>query len=58
MDGNVQTNRTVIKGVTLPAVELKPGDEIFLRWTDINDLGAEDGLAVDDFTLKAEPLKR
>jgi hypothetical protein len=51
LDGNATANRTVFSNVLLPGVVLLPGQEIFLRWVDLNDAGNDHGLAVDDFSL-------
>jgi len=50
LDGNAAANRTVIAPNGGHWVTLNPGDEIFLRFTDIDDSGNDHGLAVDDFT--------
>jgi hypothetical protein len=51
-DGNAAANRTVINstitGLTIPA-----GSTFFIRWTDFDASGADDGLAVDDFSITA-----
>jgi hypothetical protein len=31
---------------------VNPGQEIFLRWLDIDDSGNDHGLAVDDFSVR------
>ena len=51
LDGNLAANRTVFSGVVLTGVSLNPGEEIFLRWRDIDDSGADHGFAVDDFAV-------
>ncbi len=51
LDGNAAANRrtmSAIVPVTLPA-----GGTIWLRWNNFNATGADDGLAIDDFTLTA-----
>jgi len=48
-DGNAAANRTAIAGnvpVTIP-----PGGTAWIRWTDFNASGADDGLAIDDFSV-------
>ena len=49
LDGNVVPNRTAISSTI--NVTLNPGDEIMLRWTDINNAGNDHGLSVDDFSV-------
>ncbi len=51
LDGNDPANRTVFQNVVLPGVTLNPGDEIFLRWYDINDSGNDHGFGVDDLSV-------
>lgn len=51
LDGNLAANRTVFSGVLLTGVTLNPGEEIFLRWTDLDNSGNDHGLAVDDFSV-------
>ena len=51
VDGNAPYNRTIFSNVLLPGVLLNPGDEIFLRWHDINDVGNDHGFGVDDLTV-------
>lgn len=51
LDGNLAINRTVFTGVVLSGVTLNPGQEIFLRWLDIDDSGNDHALAVDDFSV-------
>lgn len=51
LDGNLAANRTVFSGVLLTGVTLNPGEEIFFRWTDIDNSSNDHGLAVDDFSV-------
>ncbi|MCX6895716.1 MAG: immunoglobulin domain-containing protein [Verrucomicrobia bacterium] len=55
LDGNVATNRTVFANVVLTGVLLQPGQEIFLRWLDVDDSGSDSGLAIDDLTVSFSP---
>jgi predicted extracellular nuclease len=51
VDGNAAANRTAISyafPVSIPA-----GDEIMLRWKDLNDAGSDHALAIDDLTISA-----
>ena len=50
LDGNDPTNRTVFN-VALTGVTVGPGEEIFFRWYDINDVGNDHALAVDDLSI-------
>ena len=51
LDGNAPANRTVFANVPLTGVVLSPGQQIFLRWLDIDDSGNDHGLGVDDFSI-------
>ncbi len=51
LDGNAAANRTA-KSANL-VVTVSPGQEIWLRWKDINDAGNDHGLAIDDFSVTA-----
>jgi len=50
LDGNDPTNRVTFN-VTLTNVTVGPGEEIFFRWYDLNDVGNDHGLAVDDLSI-------
>ena len=53
LDGNLAANRTAFTGVVLTGVTINPGEEIFLRWLDLDDSGSDHGFAVDDFSVSA-----
>jgi len=54
LDGNAAPNRvninSIITGLTVPN-----GTTIFFRWNDLNATSADDGLAIDDFSLAIVP---
>jgi hypothetical protein len=50
LDGNSSTNRRIITG-SINGLNLTNGSTFFIRWTDKDITGADDGLAVDDFSL-------
>ena len=51
LDGNAAANRTAKSDtITLTATA---GQEIWIRWKDINDAGNDHGLAVDDVSVTA-----
>lgn len=56
LDGNLPASRRAKSGVVLPGVTLQPGEELFLRWSDINDNGPDDGLAIDDLSVTWSPV--
>jgi hypothetical protein len=50
LDGNAAGNRTAISS-TIASLSIANGATFWIRWTDANVTGADDGLAVDDFSL-------
>ena len=50
LDGNLAANRLMIS-ITIPGLHIPPGTTCFMRWTDFNAAGADDGLSVDDFMI-------
>jgi len=53
LDGNLAANRVAISG-TIP-VTIPAGQDIILRWRDVDNTGADQALAIDDLTV-AVPL--
>ena len=51
LDGNRPANRQVFTNILLAGASVLPGQEIFLRWRDVDDPGSDAGLAVDDLTV-------
>ena len=49
-DGNSPAFRTTIAG-QITGLTLPPGGTIWMRWLDVDVSGADDGLAVDDFSI-------
>jgi uncharacterized repeat protein (TIGR01451 family) len=49
IDGNAAANRTALSSTV--AVTINPGQEIWLRWKDINDVNNDHGLAIDDLSV-------
>jgi endonuclease/exonuclease/phosphatase family metal-dependent hydrolase len=47
----VSPNRSVFASVVLAGVTVAPGQEIFLRWQDVDDAGFDNALAVDDLVV-------
>jgi predicted extracellular nuclease len=52
LNGNLAANRTALS-TTIPSLSIPNGATFWIRWTDLNSSGADDGLAVDDFSLTA-----
>jgi endonuclease/exonuclease/phosphatase family metal-dependent hydrolase len=50
LDGNAATNRQFFS-VTLIGASVGPGQEIFFRWRDTDDIGTDHGLAIDDLAI-------
>ncbi|MGM5469295.1 choice-of-anchor D domain-containing protein [Flavobacteriaceae bacterium LMO-SS05] len=50
LDGNLVNNRTS-KAFTITGLSIANGATFWLRWNDLNASGADDGLAVDDFSI-------
>ncbi|HBD21076.1 MAG TPA: nuclease [Arenimonas sp.] len=51
-NGNDVANRTAV-AATIEGLSLANGAGFCVRWTDLNASGADDGLAVDDFSITA-----
>lgn len=52
LDGNAPANRVALSGAVV-AISIPSGSTFWIRWTDFNATGSDDGLAVDDFSLTA-----
>lgn len=50
LDGNLAANRTTVSS-TISSLSVANGATFWIRWTDLNASGADDGMAVDDFSL-------
>jgi len=51
LDGNAATNRQLFSGIVLTGVVVNPGQELFLRWLDVDDGGFDNALAIEDLTV-------
>lgn len=51
LDGNASENRTLV-AQTLTGLTLPPGASLWIRWTDFDATGSDDGLAIDDFAVR------
>jgi hypothetical protein len=54
LDGNTAPNRTLIS-YTITGLSIPDGATFYIRWNDFNASGADDGLAVDDFSIETNP---
>jgi hypothetical protein len=50
LDGNQAANRTLLSA-SLSGLSVGQGTTLWLRWSDQNATGADDGLAIDDFSV-------
>ncbi|BAB77800.1 ExeM/NucH family extracellular endonuclease [Anabaena sp. FACHB-709] len=55
LNGNASANRNLISG-TISGLSLNPGEEIWLRWVDIDHPGTDHGLSIDDVKVSTAPL--
>jgi len=59
LDGNLASNRRTFSSMPLLGVVVSPGEELFLRWLDVNDAGNDHGFGIDDlrvaFTTVSNP---
>lgn len=53
-NGAVNPPATALRGNTYNFT-LNPGDRLYLRWQDFNDVGNDGGLSIDDFHFSAVP---
>ena len=51
LNGNDPANRVAVSGTLTFPVAVSDGQEIWLRWVDVNDSGNDHGLAIDDFSV-------
>ncbi|HSK13811.1 MAG TPA: ExeM/NucH family extracellular endonuclease, partial [Phnomibacter sp.] len=54
LDGNASGNRTVIS-FSIEGLSIPNGATFFIRWTDLDISGADDGLAIDDLSISLTP---
>lgn len=52
LDGNAAANRSALSG-SIAGLNLAQGGSLWLRWSDVDVSGADDGLAIDDFSFNA-----
>jgi predicted extracellular nuclease len=50
LDGNSAPNRTLVSS-SVQGISIAPGQAVWIRWNDLNASGADDGLAVDNFSI-------
>lgn len=52
LDGNDPANRVLVS-YSLSGLALAPGASLWLRWSDLEATGSDDGLGIDDFWISA-----
>lgn len=52
LDGNLPANQTTVN-FTVTGISWAPGQTLWLRWSDANDPGNDDGLAIDNVSFSA-----
>jgi hypothetical protein len=55
LDGNAAQNRTALSGA-ITGLNIPDGATFWIRWSDLNIGGSDDGLAVDDFNITPTPV--
>lgn len=53
LDGSLPANQQAFSLVSITGIALAPGEQVFLRWQDTNDVGNDAGLAIDDLVVGA-----
>lgn len=53
LDGNLAANQ-VNKTYSITGISWADGTVLYLRWSDINEVGNDDGLGIDDFSFSAQ----
>jgi len=56
LDGNQNSNRHVFSSVLVSGLVLPRSQNVFFRWHDVNDSGADEGMGVDDLSISFGPL--
>ena len=51
LDGNLALNQMVLSNIMIPNLSLPNGQYIMLKWEDINHVGNDDGLGIDNVDL-------
>ena len=54
LDGNNAANRTMISS-SITGLSIANGVQFWIRWTDLDAAGSDDGLSIDDFSITAPP---
>ena len=57
LNGNQSTNRQTFSTVLVSGLVVPPAQNVFFRWHDLNDSGADQGMAVDDLIVAFSALQ-
>lgn len=55
LDGNLAANQAAVSA-TVTGLTWNPGEDLWIRWVDLNDVGNDHGLAVDNLEFTANPV--
>lgn len=55
LDGNLAANQVTLSAKITLATPVSPGSAFWLRWRGLDATGAEDGLGIDNFSIRAIP---
>ncbi len=56
LNGNAAANRVAITGTLSLATPWHAGSDLWIRWVDVNDIGNDIGMGVDDLSITAAPV--
>ncbi|MET0392940.1 MAG: choice-of-anchor J domain-containing protein [Chitinophagaceae bacterium] len=56
LNGNLAGTNAAMVSYTITGLNIPAGNEIMIRWEDIDHSGSDHGLGVDDFTIEANPV--
>jgi hypothetical protein len=55
LNGNLVGTNAVVITYTITGLSIPAGEEVMIRWEDIDHSGSDHGLGIDDFTIEANP---
>lgn len=56
LDGNAAANRVAVNGTLTLNSPWANGSDIWLRWVDLNDVGSDIGMGLDNLTITSTPV--
>lgn len=56
LNGNLVGTNAAMVSYTITGLSIPAGQEIMIRWEDIDHSGSDHGLGIDDFTIEANPV--